>query len=219
LKNITSIFVISLLFVLSTGLSLAAEIKIGVVNSARIMAKAPQAGKATAALEKEFAPRQKRLIALQKEIKKLDEKLADPTIRQLRERITQSLYLSRLCLQDIQEYLNFRLRASGYTGPDLFSRKLAKCIDNYSHGLIRRINIIADKCLLSAFSNDRHSIKMGDVHAAALDCSYQPQKQWWKPWATALMFCGFLSLLNLGSSDLEVSSKILSIKYPMEQYR
>jgi len=149
----------------------------------------------------------------------LDEKLADPMIRQLRERITQSLYLSRLCLQDIQEYLNFRLRASGYTGPDLFSRKLAKCIDNYSHGLIRRINIIADKCLLSAFSNDRHSIQMGDVHAAALDCCYQPQKQWWKPWATALIFCGFLSFLNLGSSDLEVSSKVLSIKYPMERYR
>lgn len=59
---------------LSTGLSVAAEIKVGVVNTARIMAKAPQAGKATAALEKEFAPRQKRLLASQKEIKKLDEK-------------------------------------------------------------------------------------------------------------------------------------------------
>lgn len=76
MKNVTNIFIISLLFALSTGLSFAADIKIGVVNSARIMAKAPQAGKATAALEKEFAPRQKRLIASQQAIKKLDEKLA-----------------------------------------------------------------------------------------------------------------------------------------------
>jgi len=76
LKKVTYILALSLFIVLFTNLSVAADIKIGVVNSARIMAKAPQAGKATAALEKEFAPRQKRLIAMQKEIKKLDEKLA-----------------------------------------------------------------------------------------------------------------------------------------------
>ena len=76
MKKVTYILALSLFIVLFTNLSVAADIKIGVVNSARIMAKAPQAGKATAALEKEFAPRQKRLIATQKEIKKLDEKLS-----------------------------------------------------------------------------------------------------------------------------------------------
>jgi len=53
----------------------AAEIKVGFVNVARILEKAPQAEKAKVALEKEFSPRNKRLLASQKVIKKLDEKL------------------------------------------------------------------------------------------------------------------------------------------------
>ena len=54
----------------------AAEIKIGFVNVARVMEKAPQAAKAKKRLEKEFSPRDKQLVAQQKAIKKLEEKLA-----------------------------------------------------------------------------------------------------------------------------------------------
>jgi outer membrane protein len=54
----------------------AADIKIGFVNLATIMKKAPQAEKSEIALEKEFSPRKKRLLVGQKEIKKLEEKIA-----------------------------------------------------------------------------------------------------------------------------------------------
>lgn len=54
----------------------AAGIKVGVVNAARLLEKAPQAEQAKIALEKEFSPRNTRLLESQKEIKKLDEKLA-----------------------------------------------------------------------------------------------------------------------------------------------
>lgn len=54
----------------------AADIKVGVVNAARLLEKAPQAEKAKVALEKEFSPRNARLLESQKAIKKLDEKLA-----------------------------------------------------------------------------------------------------------------------------------------------
>lgn len=71
-----SILVAGLLSIALIGTSHAADIKIGFVNMARILEKAPQAEKAKVALEKEFSPRNKRLLASQKEIKKLDEKLA-----------------------------------------------------------------------------------------------------------------------------------------------
>lgn len=71
-----SILVAGLLSIALIGTSHAADIKIGFVNVARILEKAPQAEKAKVALEKEFSPRNKRLLASQKEIKKLDEKLA-----------------------------------------------------------------------------------------------------------------------------------------------
>ncbi|NOQ13512.1 MAG: OmpH family outer membrane protein [Methyloprofundus sp.] len=53
-----------------------AEIKIGVVNIPLLMANAPQAAEAKKRLEKEFSPKDKQLLAQQKSIKKLEEKLA-----------------------------------------------------------------------------------------------------------------------------------------------
>jgi outer membrane protein len=53
----------------------AAELKIGFVNVAKLLEKAPQAEKAKKELEREFAPRDKKLVAEQKEIKQLEEKL------------------------------------------------------------------------------------------------------------------------------------------------
>lgn len=53
-----------------------AELKIGFVNVAKVLEKAPQAAKAKERLEKEFSPRDKHLVAQQKEIKTLEEKLA-----------------------------------------------------------------------------------------------------------------------------------------------
>ena len=52
-----------------------AELKIGVVNIPLLMANAPQAADAKNRLEKEFSPKDKQLVAQQKAIKKLEEKL------------------------------------------------------------------------------------------------------------------------------------------------
>ncbi len=54
--------------------SIAAD-KIGVVNVAKILEKAPQAAAAKSQLEKEFAPRRRNLIETQKSIRALDSKL------------------------------------------------------------------------------------------------------------------------------------------------
>ncbi len=53
----------------------AAELKVGVVNIAFVMEKAPQADIARAALEKEFKPREQKMLDLQKSIHDQEEKL------------------------------------------------------------------------------------------------------------------------------------------------
>lgn len=53
-----------------------AELKIGFVDVARVLEEAPQAEKAKKRLEKEFSPRDKHLLAQQKDIQKMEEKLA-----------------------------------------------------------------------------------------------------------------------------------------------
>lgn len=111
----------------------------------------------------------------------LDENLAGRKIRQLRERITHSLYLQPLSLEDIQAYLNFRMHACGYRGEDTFTLSVAKVMQTYSHGLIRRINIMADKVLLAAYANQRRSVTCDDVERAAQDSQYTTNRWWAVP--------------------------------------
>ena len=99
----------------------------------------------------------------------LDHHLSMPNIRQLKERITHSFNLLPLPARDIKDYLNFRLRAAGYRGPDLFSPEALKLIAEASEGLTRRINIYTDKTLLAAFAAGTHTITTDHVRAAIAD--------------------------------------------------
>ena len=53
-----------------------AELKIGFVDTVKLMEGAPQAKSAQSRIEAEFAPREKELVALQREIKKMEDDLA-----------------------------------------------------------------------------------------------------------------------------------------------
>ncbi len=102
----------------------------------------------------------------------LDELLADPQIRQLRERIVHSFHLDPLNTTDTRAYLNFRMRQAGYTGPDVFGVGAVREIARASLGLTRRINIIADKALLAAYSEHTHNVTARHVLMAAKDSEF-----------------------------------------------
>ncbi|MDO9424058.1 MAG: OmpH family outer membrane protein [Methylobacter sp.] len=53
-----------------------ADLKVGFVNIPAVLEKAPQAEKAKKRLEQEFSPRDKQLVAQQKEIQSMDERMA-----------------------------------------------------------------------------------------------------------------------------------------------
>jgi type II secretory pathway predicted ATPase ExeA len=87
----------------------------------------------------------------------LDVQLADPRIRQLKDRITLSLNLSPLTPAEVAEYLRARLAVAGYRGPDLFPAALITRMTQLSGGLSRRINVLADKTLLAAYAGNPHA--------------------------------------------------------------
>jgi len=115
----------------------------------------------------------------------LDQNLALQSIRQLRERITHNFELEPLTRDEIHNYLNFRMRQVGYTGPELINNTVAKKVEQHSEGLLRRINIIADKILLSAFAEGTHNLSTKHVTAAVNDSSFNQEvepktsKTWW----------------------------------------
>ena len=102
----------------------------------------------------------------------LDELLAQPSIRQLRERIAHSFSLQPLRQEEIREYLMFRLRAAGYRGPDLFSPRIVRHIAEATGGLSRRVNLVADKALLAAFADSTHTVSLAHVKAAIRDSEF-----------------------------------------------
>jgi len=102
----------------------------------------------------------------------LDENLRQTHIRQLRERITHSFRLEPLSVAETREYLMFRMRAAGYHGPELFPDPVVKAIARAAQGLTRRVNLIADKALLAAFSENTHTIKRKHIDAAVRDSEF-----------------------------------------------
>ncbi|MEI7429184.1 MAG: AAA family ATPase, partial [Betaproteobacteria bacterium] len=106
----------------------------------------------------------------------LDERLSDSSMRQLKERITHNFALEPLRRGDIGSYLMFRIRAAGYRGPDLFTPSAILLISHASEGLTRRINILADKALLSAFSEDKHLIDSKQIKVAIRDAQFNPMR-------------------------------------------
>jgi len=106
----------------------------------------------------------------------LDEKLEQPSIRQLRERITHSSNLAPLASDEIKEYMIFRLRAVGCRGPDVFRSNAYGYICRASQGLTRRVNILADKALLAAFTDDTRDVSRRHVKLAINDCQYDVRR-------------------------------------------
>jgi len=116
----------------------------------------------------------------------LDDILAQPNMRQLKERITQNFRLEPLRREDIGDYLEFRLRTAGYRGPNPFSASAVRRIAEASQGLTRRVNILADKSLLAAYAENSHQITPREIDAAIGDAGYESPRSRLRRWAPAL---------------------------------
>jgi len=130
----------------------------------------------------------------------LNDILARPDMRQLKERITHNFGLEPLVREDIDHYLEFRMRAAGYRGPSVFAPPALKMIEQSSLGLTRRINILADKALLAAFSSGSHQIGSKEIKAAIHDCEFSDATYGGKPtrknqalWVGAILATGILA--------------------------
>lgn len=107
----------------------------------------------------------------------LEDRLAPNDMRQLRERITQHFNLTPLKQTDVASYIEFRMRAAGYHGPNPFTEQAVELIARISEGLSRRINILADKALLAAYSKNSHQVGREEIQTAAQDARFTPLKQ------------------------------------------
>ena len=99
----------------------------------------------------------------------LDEHIDSPSVRQLRERITYSFYLSPLDWHMTDKYLHFRLAKAGHTGRGIFSMGAIKLLTNYANGTLRRLNVMADKALLAAYLDKSPVVDTKHIRLAMKD--------------------------------------------------
>jgi len=111
----------------------------------------------------------------------LDATLAKPSLRQLRDRITHAFRMRPLSEPEVAKYVSFRMRAAGYRGPDVFAPGALARVARASGGLTRRINILADKSLLAAFTQDVHAVTERHVRAAIADSEFARLRKPWRP--------------------------------------
>jgi general secretion pathway protein A len=97
----------------------------------------------------------------------LEEKLRQPHLRQLRQRITVRCRTNPLSLEETQGYIAERLRIAGASNGSLFSPEAIESIYRYANGIPRIINVLCEHALINAFADQQKMVTAGHVEGVA----------------------------------------------------
>src|SRR5262245_6529532 len=92
----------------------------------------------------------------------LADRLKQPQLRQLKQRIALRCELKPLDLPDTAAYIASRIRTAGGDPANIFTREAVTLIHEYSRGLPRTISVMCDNALTSGFALDQRPVD-GDV--------------------------------------------------------
>lgn len=118
-------------------------------------------------------------------------------LRQLAQRITGRYHLAPLSRSEAASYVNHRLKVAGANG-EIFSSAALREVHRLSGGIPRIMNVICDRALLGAFTQEQHRIGPGMVREAASEVSGQAVNP---PWMKLLVGAAAgVAALGLGLS-------------------
>jgi general secretion pathway protein A len=99
----------------------------------------------------------------------IEQKLLQPHLRQLRQRLTLQAKTYPLSLDETQAYIVERLRVAGSNGRLIFEPEAGNAIHRYSGGIPRIINLICEHSLVGAFVDQRRQVNREIVETVARD--------------------------------------------------
>jgi general secretion pathway protein A len=99
----------------------------------------------------------------------LEQKLRQPNLRQLKQRLTLRAKTHPLTLEETKAYIQQRLRIAGSDSPQMFDGDAFSAIYRYSNGIPRIVNLICEHCLVSAFVDQKKVVGPSIVEAVARD--------------------------------------------------
>ncbi len=102
----------------------------------------------------------------------LAEKLKDPAIRQLNQRVTVRYHIQPLTKEDVYRYIAHRLKIAHADRRLTFTNEAIQAIYLYSEGTPRMINVLCDRALLAGFVKETFSIDPSIIHHCAKEIGY-----------------------------------------------
>lgn len=99
----------------------------------------------------------------------LEQRLKQPQLRQLRQRLTLRAKTHPLNLEETKSYIAQRLRIAGSNGDPIFDTEATVAIFRYSLGIPRVINLLCEHCLVSGFVDQKKTIPVEVVDSVARD--------------------------------------------------
>lgn len=98
----------------------------------------------------------------------LKEKLAQPELRQLAQRITARFHIEPLNLEETRAYIRHRLQVAGLpASQELFAPDIVKVVFNRSGGVPRLINVLCDRMLLGTYAQNKTTVDKATLNKAA----------------------------------------------------
>ena len=108
----------------------------------------------------------------------LGQKLSNPILRQLRQRIGINCRLLPLSRDEITEYVQYRLQAAGCPDLKLFSREAEEQVYHFSRGIPRLVNVVCDNALVIGYALGKKRIGADVITEAAADLlSVEPSRE------------------------------------------
>ncbi len=99
----------------------------------------------------------------------LDQRLAEKSFRQLKQRITFSYALRPMTQREVVDYIRHRMQVAGYKGATLFDKKLSNKIAKISRGIPRIVNILCHKMLILCYGQGHYQMSSQLLNAAIID--------------------------------------------------
>jgi general secretion pathway protein A len=99
----------------------------------------------------------------------LEQKLKQPQLRQLRQRLTLRAKTHPLSLEETKAYIQQRLRIAGASDQQIFDPEAVTEIHRYSNGIPRVINLLCEHSLVTAFVDQQRVIGPTVVQTVARD--------------------------------------------------
>jgi general secretion pathway protein A len=118
-------------------------------------------------------------------------------LRQLAQRITGRYHLAPLSSAETAGYVRHRLGVAGSTA-DLFTTGALSEVHRLSRGIPRVINVLCDRALLGAYTQNEHRVSAALVRQAAGEVYGRPVIPLWGRWIAAGSIAAGAALLIVG---------------------